>query len=450
MKRILFGLLLGCFAQVAAAENYIIVFKAPSIAGVSHKKAMTSLKERNAKNIASLRDNAKTQGATFKLRKDLWFIQSVAISASVADRNKLGRHESVEAILFDRDRQLLSPPALGPRAAVDVDPDKPSWALQYLGVDALRQARPDVLGTGVTVGILDTGIQDRHPEFDLHGSRVLFKDFVNRLRYPYDDNGHGTHVAGIISGKNVGVAPAVSIVAGKIIASEGYSRDSWALAGMQWMYDPDDDPATNDFPRIVNNSWGIPLPDGKIHSHEFMPYIRAIKAWVNTGIVPVFAVGNKGRAQPDFPAAMLETIAVGGVNQKAELAPFSNYGPATWVTFNNMFSVGKPEVTAPATQINSAMINNIYKPMTGTSMATPFVSGSLALLFQLNPKFDTREAKLSLYNSVHPKRDRYQGFGILNTRKLILNKASKNKMGKKDKKSKDGDVLESETPVLLP
>lgn len=425
MKQTLIAIALCCYASVAAAADYIVVFKAPSTKGQSHKQQMLGLKERNQKNIALLSEKAKTEGGSFKLNQNLWFIQSAAITASKSVRDRLAKHNNVQAILLDRDRQLLNPPAVNPaRLGADPDPEKPSWALNYLGIDSLRKERPELLGNGIKVGILDTGIQDRHPEFDLHGDRVVFKDFVNNLKYPYDDNGHGTHVAGIVSGKTMGVAPSVAIIAGKIIAAEGYSRDSWALAGMQWMFDPDGDENTADFPRIINNSWGFPLPVGEIYEYDFLPYVRAIKAWVNTGIVPVFAVGNKGKAQPDFPAAMLETIAVGGVTEKAELAPFSNYGPATWITFNNMFTVNKPDVTAPATNINAAMINNIFKEMTGTSMAAPFVTGSLALLFQNHPLYDTLEAKLRLYKTVTPKRDRYQGFGILDTKKLVEPKHS--------------------------
>lgn len=411
-------------SQTALSERYIVLFDQTALSGQSHHKTMVNLKELARKNIARLKAEAKTSGATFELSHNLWFISAAAISAAKKDRAILAKQGHVSAIIADKDRQLLDPPAMGPR--LDPDPEQPSWAIPYLGVDTLRRERPELSGAGITVGVLDTGIQDRHPEFDLHSSRTVFKDFVNGLRYAYDDNGHGTHVAGIISGKSMGVAPAVSLVAGKIIAAEGYSRDSWALAGMQWLFDPDGNPATDDYPRIVNNSWGIPQPDGLVYSYPFEPYVRAIKVWVNTGIVPVFATGNKGRPQPDFPAAMLETIAVGGVNQKAELAAFSNYGPVTWVTYSNMFTVAKPDVTAPATAIKSAMINNIYAEQSGTSMAAPFVTGSLALLFQDNPRYDTLEAKLMLYHSVRPKRDRYHGFGILNTYDLVTKSAKLN------------------------
>lgn len=398
------------------AKNYIVLFNKAELARAGHTKTMQSLKKRSEQNLARLSAKAKDSGAFYELRRELWFIEAAVISATRNNRALLAKQAHVAAIIPDQDRQLLDPPAMGPR----IGSDEPSWAIPYLGIDKLRKAQPTLLGAGVKVGVLDTGIQDRHPQFDLHGARTVFKDFVNDLKYAYDDNGHGTHVAGIISGKTMGVAPAVSLVAGKIIAAEGYARDSWALAGMQWLFDPDGNPATADYPRIVNNSWGIPQPEGTRYSYEYEPYFRAIKAWVNSGIVPVFAVGNRGKPQPDFPASMMETIAVGGVNNKAKLAPFSNYGPVTWVTFTNMFTVRKPDVTAPATKINSAMINNTYAEMSGTSMAAPFVTGSLALLFQNHPGYDTLEAKLHLFDTVHPKRDRYHGFGILDTHKLLV------------------------------
>src|SRR5262249_57770256 len=121
-------------------------------------------------------------------------------------------------------------------------------------------------------------------------------DFIAGGPEPYDDNGHGTHVAGTIAGSAAlgspgGGAPGAQLVVAKALDAQGVAPGSALLAAAQWMTDPDGNPATADYPSIVNNSWY----SSDANNTWFRPMVQA---WVALGIVPVFAAGNGGGGAP--------------------------------------------------------------------------------------------------------------------------------------------------------
>src|SRR2546430_2380572 len=121
---------------------------------------------------------------------------------------------------------------------------------------------------------------------ELAGKVVAWHDFIGAGAQPYDDNGHGTHVAGTIAGSAalgspIGVAPDAQLVVAKALDAEGVAPGSALLAAAQWITDPDGNPATADFPSIVNNSWY----SADANNTWFRPMVQA---WVAMGIVPVF------------------------------------------------------------------------------------------------------------------------------------------------------------------
>src|SRR5690606_11996836 len=129
---------------------------------------------------------------------------------------------------------------------------EPPWGLKHIGIEKLRKEFPTITGKNIRVGIIDTGIQSRHPE--LKDKLEVFKDFINRMELPYDDHGHGTHVAGTIAGNEVGLAPGSRLIVAKGLAGDGSATDADLLSAMQWMFDPDGDPKTPDQPQVVSNS----------------------------------------------------------------------------------------------------------------------------------------------------------------------------------------------------
>jgi subtilisin family serine protease len=266
-------------------------------------------------------------------------------------------------------------------------------------IPELREKISTADGRGVRVGILDTGIDAEHP--DLKGKTLLFKDFVNGKMTPYDDHGHGTHVAGTIagsatSGTSIGVAPAATLIVGKIFSASGSASEDQIMEAMQWIVDPDGNPATADAPMLVSNSWGGGSASGDpADSAE----CRAVESWLKLSVLPVFAAGNEGPSARTvgLPAACPSALAVGATDENDKIASFSSRGPAVWSTGSFM----KPLVSAPGVRVLSAAPRGKYVSMSGTSMATPHVAGVAALVYQARPNSRTEDiAKLMMAGAI--------------------------------------------------
>ncbi|HBT50053.1 MAG: Subtilisin-like serine protease [Caldanaerobacter subterraneus] len=288
-------------------------------------------------------------------------------------------------------------------------------------------------GKGITIAFLDTGIYP-HPDFTKPKNRIIaFYDVVNGKKQPYDDNGHGTHVAGdaagngyASNGKYKGVAPEANIVAVKVLDSYGRGSSSDILAGMQWVLDNKEKYNI----RIVSLSIGETpaLP-------TFLdPLVRGVDTLWKNGIVVVVAAGNSG---PNYnsitsPGTSRNAITVGAVDDKRtpdieddEVAKFSGRGgPYLY----------KPDVVAPGVKIVSTasgnvpfgadeiMINKPYRSATGTSMATPMVAGTVALLLEKNPRLTNVEIKNILKNTATKINEAglwTQGSGMINIEEAL-------------------------------
>jgi hypothetical protein len=239
-----------------------------------------------------------------------------------------------------------------------------------------------IQGANVTVGVIDTGIAADHP--DLLGKLRP----VNGWFDPYGDtpspsdwHGHGTHVSGTIAGGNasgtyIGVAPQATLIVAQLFNEDGQATDAAVLACMQWMMDPDDDPNTNDGADVVNNSWGY------LYSHApnmYDPIKDALNAWIAANIVPVFSIGNEGpsprttRSPGDYPMA----LGVGATDSNDNIAYFSSRGPVFWEGIGEII---KPDVSAPGVYVYSSVPGGGYEYWHGTSMASPHVAGTVALM----------------------------------------------------------------------
>ncbi|WP_297462675.1 S8 family serine peptidase [Thermococcus sp.] len=251
-------------------------------------------------------------------------------------------------------------------------------------------------GSGITIGIIDTGIDASHP--DLQGKVIGWKDFVNDRSSPYDDNGHGTHVASIAAGtgkasngKYKGMAPGAKLVGIKVLSGEGSGSVSDIIAGVDWAVQNKDKYGI----RVINLSLG-----GSQSSDGSDSLSQAVnRAW-DAGIVVCVAAGNSG---PDkytvgSPAAASKVITVGAVDKNDVITDFSSRGP----TADNRL---KPEVVAPGNWIIAARasgtsmgqpINDYYTAAPGTSMATPHVAGISALILQAHPSWSPDKVKMAL------------------------------------------------------
>ncbi len=288
-----------------------------------------------------------------------------------------------------------------------------------------------------SVVVIDTGIYPHMDFLTPHNKIIYFKDFINENSKIYDDNGHGTFVAGILcgnglisGGKYAGIDKNTNLIILKALDKNGETSASTILNAMQWVFNNKE----NYNIKIVNMSFGS-LPLG-----ENDPLIVGAEVLWNSGIIVVCACGNSGPEVETIksPGASTKVITVGALNdnrkvvlqdgekkmqfniENFEVADFSSRGPS----FNNF----KHDLIAPGVEITGACnfkINKtFYSQMSGTSVATPMISGVCSLILKQNPRLTPNEVKKILIENCTPiNGDRNsEGFGWFNGEKLFKSK----------------------------
>ncbi len=256
------------------------------------------------------------------------------------------------------------------------------------------------VGTGTTVAVLDTGVDQTHPDL---ADREIAEQNFSEAPDNVDHYGHGTHVASIVAGTGAqsggrfrGVASGASILDGKVLDDFGSGAESWIIAGMEWAAEQGAD--------VVNLSLG----------GGDLPGIDPMEEAVNTlsaehGTLFVIAAGNAGGDETvGTPGSAEAALTVGAVDREDQLADFSSRGPR----------VGdgglKPDITAPGVDIVAALhsdgaigdpVEPGYTALSGTSMATPHVAGAAALLAQQHPDWTGAQLKAALTASAKPNPD---------------------------------------------
>lgn len=277
------------------------------------------------------------------------------------------------------------------------------WGLELMGVPGIWKLSK---GEGAKVAILDTGIALEHP--DLRDSIADAKDFTNSRSGPNDVQGHGTHVAGTVAAREnssgvIGVAPKALLWVAKVLGDNGSGNAVSIAQGIEW--------AINNKVHIISMSLGSSIP---------IPLIEnAIKKAVKAGIFVICAAGNEGPTlgTVGYPARYKEAISVGSIDRRRRVSRFSSRGPQV-------------DIVAPGDQILSCYPPKGLAKLSGTSMATPFVSGIVALKVARQMKFPggdpinsqqelmkvLRESATDMHTPGH---DSHYGYGILNPNDLM-------------------------------
>jgi serine protease AprX len=344
--------------------------------------------------------------------------------ARLAEGRLVKDHPSINGSTFEIPTKMVRWLSKHPKVGW-ISPDRNlgaewDYGPQAIGADQVWTS-PGFQGSGVRVAVLDTGVAGNPADLNFFGtstSRVVaWQDCVNGGTVPYDDNGHGTHVAGIIAGNGSnsnsffkGVAPAAELVCVKVLDSSGAGAASNVIAGIDWC--------------IANKSalnlraMNLSLGHDPAESFNTDPLCAAVRRAVRAGIVVVCSAGNKGKDLTGVtmyggiscPGNDPNVITVGALNTFGTIAraddgvcTYSSRGP-TYID-----QAAKPDLVAPGNKVvslrasgsyldNSFPANRVapssygsnastpsYYVLSGTSMAAPMATGTVALVLQANP-----------------------------------------------------------------
>ncbi|MCH1627780.1 S8 family serine peptidase [Ferdinandcohnia quinoae] len=318
-------------------------------------------------------------------------IHGVSVSLPKDQISMLKQNPAVKSVQLDHE--------------VSIDRQITDWGFEKTKADAAQKS--GLTGAGIKIAILDTGIDSSHPDLQITSGKCFISEDLhqNACSSYADNNGHGTHVAGIIAAQNntigtIGVAPSATIYAVKVLNSEGIGTTSSIVAGIEW--------AINNKVDIINLSLTTPTPD------------NAMKAMIDTaykkGILVVAAAGNNGNSlgntnTVEYPAKYSSVIGVGSINRNKLRVSSSATG-------------AEVEIVAPGYQIYSTVPVSTdqdgnqdgYSWMTGTSMAAPFISGLLATYKENFPEKTNLELRQMLIQNAldlgNQGKDSWYGYGL--------------------------------------
>ncbi|WP_163537364.1 S8 family peptidase [Gracilibacillus sp. YIM 98692] len=283
------------------------------------------------------------------------------------------------------------------------------WGVPHVKATEVQES--GITGTGVKVGVLDTGVDFLHEDLNVSGGATFVSDTDNYM----DDNGHGTHVAGTVAAQNntigvIGVAPKVELYGIKVLDQSGYGSYSDVIAGIEW--------ATTNNLDILNMSFS-----GETGSRTLQ---RALDNAYNSGVLLVGAAGNNGfdrKGNVGYPAKYDSVIAVGAIDQQNNRADFSSVGREL-------------EIMAPGVTIKSTIPGG-YAFSSGTSMAAPHVVGVAALLSESSPELDNIQVRNRLNDTATNLGDSfYFGNGLVDAQAAISTLETTSTKGNGTKKPK--------------
>ena len=304
----------------------------------------------------------------------LWVINGFSVTASPEVIAELAQRPEVESITSDTVDIVAS----------TLPPNPATASADSAVINAPAVWSQGFYGQGVVIADLDSGVDAGHPDLSgsYRGGTNSWFDPYGQHATPTDMSGHGTATTGIIvggdaSGTTIGVAPGAKWIAAKIFNDAGTATATAIHQAMQWVLDPDGNPATADAPQVVNNSWAFGNPGCNL---QFQPDLQAMRA---AGIIPVFAAGNYGpnAGTSVSPANYPEALAVGSTDNTDAIDPATSVGPSACGEASTTY----PDLVAPGYDIYTTDLHGFYQWGSGTSFAAPHVAGALALLLSAQP-----------------------------------------------------------------
>jgi subtilisin family serine protease len=335
-----------------------------------------------------------------------WLAQAVLVEVDT-DSKVYKKLQRVEGLTQMHANFEVDVPPQGPSKPV-AEPTDTNTTYGLEQVDAVEAwTEFDTKGEGAKVAVLDTGVDASHQDIDLYTENASDPTYpggwaefnasgVQLNSTPRDDDQHGTHTSGTVSGGNasgkyVGVAPNVDLMHGMVLGDAGGTFTA-VVAGMEWAVQEDAD--------IISMSLGT--PGGGFDPNLIEPVQNARAA----GTFVIASAGNAGEGVTGSPGNVYESLSIGASNEDRDIAQFSSgqvidtdeawgdAAPEAWPeTYIN------PDVSAPGVQVVSTVPNNEYGPLSGTSMAAPHVAGVAALIQSADPDVTPQEIGAVLRNT---------------------------------------------------
>ncbi|HEX6076854.1 MAG TPA: S8 family serine peptidase [Micromonosporaceae bacterium] len=318
--------------------------------------------------------------------KSYWIDNSLFVTGGADLLAKIAARPEVEAIEADESINLPAP------LPGDDEPSINAIEWNVSRVNAPQVWGLGIRGEGIVVANIDTGVQYNHPAVaNQYRGRNAGGTYDHNYNWhdpaaictggtPCDNNGHGTHTMGTMVGDDgganqIGVAPGAKWIAAKGCESSSCSRTSLLSSG-QWMVAPTDlagqNPRPDLAPDVVNNSWGGSGLDTW--------YAQTVQSWIAAGIFPAFSNGNSGPScnTSGSPGTYAISYSAGAFDINNAIASFSSRGPGE----NGDI---KPNIAAPGVNVRSSVATNTYASYSGTSMASPHLAATVALMWSASP-----------------------------------------------------------------
>jgi len=321
----------------------------------------------------------------FSLKRRFRIVDAFAATVSKRQARALARLSDVVQVEEDSPVQALNESA---QSSVGVTQAR----LEVPGLDGDLDGDPAAYSKDdLVAAVIDTGIDPGHADLD-GGKVIAFKDFVAGETTAYDDDGHGSHVAGTIAGAGdslvgdgKGVAPGAALVGVKVLDAQGQGTESDVIAGIQWVVDN----------RTVHGIEAINLSLGSAGcSSGTEADSTAVNKAHDVGLVVAVAAGNEGPGTCTIgsPGSASKALTVGAMADMDQGGFFQAYFSSRGKTADGRI---KPDVSAPGLNITSAKANtaNGHETMSGTSMATPFVAGVALLMREVLPALTSQQVK---------------------------------------------------------
>ena len=390
--------------------EFIVTLKAEAdLSQVKPEDVVDTLRDTSEKSQESLISfvERKVKDGDISEYNSFFIINSIYIKGRAELIEKIARRSDVESIRLNHTIVSDKEEIVKRKSSLSEATSYVPWNLESIQADRVTKT-----GKNIVVGIIDSGVNANHPELQDALLSGGFKDFVEPSNTePIDETGHGTHVAGTILGRTIGIARDAKLIVARVFNKSGEASDDGLLAAGQWILEKK--------PQVVNNSWGGNRDDSF--------YDDIVKKWKAAGIVPVFSSGNTGEYNAGgegsigSPASLEDSFSVGALTKDDKLAKFSLRGPS------KLTAKFKPEISAPGVNILSADYKGGYVLKTGTSMAAPHVTGAVALILEANKNLSVDKVEDILKSTATPLTDDHYisspnmgyGYGKLNVYKAV-------------------------------